>query len=461
MSRSEAKKSELGISKQFSQRVQDQGEKSNHFLKLTRTYMSAIERWHSHFRPDKALSTRFLRNEVTETRENKKCIICSHKKAIGISLNGSSDFVCKSCLHEVSNTPYPSIYELKLSHYGTQKENRQQKFSKFKAKHKPKYEPNVAFAFTFLFLISSFLYPLILPLSAIAAIVALAKRGEKKRKRAKWNERKEKWKRDNPKPERPIPRHFHDPEALLTKYDLKILRIFRQWPGYPPHWNQLRKFVLKRDSHRCQVSGCPSRLAKHVHHQTPISKGGEHTPSNLVTLCEFHHSLEPGRGHELIWSKIKSKHLTVVKNNNHHSKSNNIGYVKRLKLVTEKEIAEIVDYYSISCYCNSENIDISLNSKLNIYCNECHREWYFEKGMPEEVGPKVATTLKVNENEGFWTFKPELLDKKLNNEVNQECPSCSKCGSTMKVSVAKIGGRKRKYWECTQEASSCAGMKVM
>ncbi len=107
-----------------------------------------------------------------------------------------------------------------------------------------------------------------------------------KRKLKQWDDR-------YPEPSEPTLRHFHDPTAELTSQDKVTLYIFNHWPGYPPFWSYLREVVLKKDGGRCQVSGCPSRLELHIHHIQPVSKGGEHTPGNLIPLCDFHHALEP------------------------------------------------------------------------------------------------------------------------------------------------------------------------
>ena len=53
----------------------------------------------------------------------------------------------------------------------------------------------------------------------------------------------------------------------------------------------MRRAVLARDRHRCTVPGCTSSLFVDVHHLHPWSQGGEHTMSNLTTLCTLHHDL--------------------------------------------------------------------------------------------------------------------------------------------------------------------------
>ena len=50
----------------------------------------------------------------------------------------------------------------------------------------------------------------------------------------------------------------------------------------------LRRAVLARDD-GCTIDGCSSTYRLEVHHIIPISKGGDHAPENLTTLCWWHH----------------------------------------------------------------------------------------------------------------------------------------------------------------------------
>jgi 5-methylcytosine-specific restriction endonuclease McrA len=51
----------------------------------------------------------------------------------------------------------------------------------------------------------------------------------------------------------------------------------------------LRRAVLARDRHRCQVPGCTHAHFVDVHHIHPLSEGGRNTLHNLLTLCTAHH----------------------------------------------------------------------------------------------------------------------------------------------------------------------------
>jgi hypothetical protein len=51
----------------------------------------------------------------------------------------------------------------------------------------------------------------------------------------------------------------------------------------------VRRSVLLRDQHRCQVPGCRHATFVDVHHIRPREEGGGHEPENLLTLCGAHH----------------------------------------------------------------------------------------------------------------------------------------------------------------------------
>lgn len=52
--------------------------------------------------------------------------------------------------------------------------------------------------------------------------------------------------------------------------------------------NHIRPAILERDYHKCME--CKSEVKLHVHHIKPISKGGEDTEGNLITLCNDCHA---------------------------------------------------------------------------------------------------------------------------------------------------------------------------
>ena len=69
---------------------------------------------------------------------------------------------------------------------------------------------------------------------------------------------------------------------------------------YPPDWEKRRAKVFERDEYECQ--GCGENVehidndSLHAHHITPISEGGGHSLTNLVTLCGDCHTLAHSKG---------------------------------------------------------------------------------------------------------------------------------------------------------------------
>lgn len=52
-----------------------------------------------------------------------------------------------------------------------------------------------------------------------------------------------------------------------------------------------RAWVLHRDQGQCSIEGCRSRYRLQIHHIHPRALGGNHDPSNLVSLCWYHHHI--------------------------------------------------------------------------------------------------------------------------------------------------------------------------
>ncbi len=53
----------------------------------------------------------------------------------------------------------------------------------------------------------------------------------------------------------------------------------------------VRREVLARDGHRCQMPGCRHTRFLEVHHKVPRAAGGSNRPENLITMCSSCHSL--------------------------------------------------------------------------------------------------------------------------------------------------------------------------
>jgi hypothetical protein len=75
-------------------------------------------------------------------------------------------------------------------------------------------------------------------------------------------------------------------EILKTGKDGEPLTVGTTARTIPP---KLRRFILHRDGGACTADGCRSRYRLQPHHILPKSQGGTHHPSNLTTLCWFHH----------------------------------------------------------------------------------------------------------------------------------------------------------------------------
>ena len=127
--------------------------------------------------------------------------------------------------------------------------------------------------FAWLFLILLFVHVGLIAVPAVLFLISFSANASQEKKLKAWNDKKEEWEKRNPDPPNSVLKHFHDPQAQLTEKDRKVLKVFNNWPGYPPFWKYLREVVLNRDGNHCQVSGCSSRVTLHVHHQTPVSTG--------------------------------------------------------------------------------------------------------------------------------------------------------------------------------------------
>lgn len=54
-------------------------------------------------------------------------------------------------------------------------------------------------------------------------------------------------------------------------------------------WRELREQILTRDEHICQFC-LATDIRLDIHHITPVRKGGDDTPDNLITLCSYCHA---------------------------------------------------------------------------------------------------------------------------------------------------------------------------
>ena len=251
------------------------------------------ETWHTDFNPQKFLSrvslTQLIErneayNESSVTNAKSPCVFCGKTSERGILLNDKS-FLCQQCYSDVALISYPERYETLRRQFVIAREARRLAWEGFREKLEHKSEESSLVFLGWASLLLTLANPVFLILTAILLVIGYAKNDANKRKTDEWLGRKSAWEQANPEPREPELKHFHDPTAQLSEKDRLVLKIFNHWPGYPPFWKYLRTVVISRDSNRCQVTGCPSRLELHVHHMRPVAEGGTHTPDNLVSLC--------------------------------------------------------------------------------------------------------------------------------------------------------------------------------
>ena len=273
-----------------------------------------VESWHSQFNPkhflarvniDRLIEHNEAYNENRVEKISRPCILCAGTHGPGLLLNDKS-YLCKSCFTEVSSIKYPEKYERLRRQYIKDREARCQARDAFIQCSLYRRISSICGIAGLASLLFIFFSKNVIIISVGLFLLYFATQKKHKSRLAEWES-------TYTHPVEPQLRHFHDPLAELTNRDRAILKVFNNWPGYPPFWEFLRQFVMARDGNRCQVSGCPSRVELHIHHKVPVSQGGEHIPTNLVTLCCFHHALEPDEGHERIWGDIKTRYFTMVR----------------------------------------------------------------------------------------------------------------------------------------------------
>lgn len=449
--------------------------------------IQTIETWHEQFNPKQFLSRvnieKFIEhnkayNENLVERLGSPCIVCRGNQSPGLLLNDKS-YLCKECFAEISIIKYPEKYEKLHKEYLKNREARSQARDAFIQNslcHKILGWAGIAVWITLVLLFLHLAF-VIVPVACYFTYRTCRKIHE---------EKLAKWEYVYPNPEEPQLRHFHDPLAELTERDRAILKVFNNWPGYPPFWGYLRDVVLTNDGNRCQVSGCPSRVELHIHHKIPVSQGGEHVPVNLVTLCAFHHALEPDEGHERVWGEIKTKYFTIVRAHKRQNSSSQgyhdvCAHLRRLELVNESELFEITKFFGFSCpSCHGGNMKITVNregQQVIAICSDCSENLIGPRELSEETGPRLAEALTVTKNKGRWKPRWEMLErrtdstfrllknsksiprKKQNTIASKTSnPKCPKCGSSMRLIKARKGQCWKTFWGCTKyRITGCKG----
>jgi ssDNA-binding Zn-finger/Zn-ribbon topoisomerase 1 len=455
--------------------------------------------WHASFNPQKFLSRVNVEkliehndayNENKIEKADKPCFLCSGNDTPGLLLNDKS-YLCKNCFDRTATISYPEKYEKLRRKYLQDKEARRialEDFTKTFGYSKP---GNPYSFFSWLSIVLIFFHIGFIYLTIALFVVSSFIESSQNRKLAKWKNQFEEWNNNYPEPKKPLLRHFHDPSAELSITDQKILKIFNNWPGYPPFWQYLREVVIARDNNRCQVTGCPSRLSLHVHHRMPVAKGGEHIPNNLVSLCDFHHALEPAEGHERIWGNVKTKFFTLVRAHErqnraidgyHHVKA----HLRRLELVSLQELKDLNRIFGFCCPdCGSAHLKFTLYSTKNqirVSCKKCNSQWEGPQQLTEESGPLLSEVLKVTKSQGSWKARWDMLSQrkisafksmkfgkgssggtknkktKTIRSTPEAIPTCPKCGSAMRLIKPRPDQKWEKFWGCAKyNSTGCRG----
>ena len=445
--------------------------------------------WHDKFNPQSFLSRINVDNLITKNEAYKEnqieilenpCMMCRSTEGPGLVLNDKS-YLCKSCFENVSKIEYPEKYETLRREYIVKKEAWEQARQSLIDKSIPLKIHNITQVLAGLSLLLLFWQVVLIVVPII--LFLLSNQFEKLH-----DNKLKKWSLLYPEPSQPSLRHFHDPEAELSQLDHTILHIFNHWPGYPPFWSYLRGVVLGRDNNLCQVTGCPSRLELHVHHKKAVSDGGAHTPDNLISLCDFHHALEPYSGHERIWGNIKTRYFTLVcKHTRRNRASEGLhevrAHLRRLELVNYSELKELAQLYGFACpKCESLSLTFKIDKAKNdiyIECPACNKYWSGPQQLTEETGPRIAELLNVTHNHGDWFARWDMLSQRKNgiwgewqgrSAVKQRKkykkkksetiikPDCPKCGAPMKLIKPKPKDRWNTFWGCSNYfTTGCRG----
>lgn len=221
------------------------------------------------------------------------------------------------------------------------------------------------------------------------------------------------WDSENPQPVAPELKDFGDSDAVLTEYDRAVVRLLDYWPGYPPSWSHLREAVFARDGQRCQITGCPSRLALHAHHKRPIGQGGSHQQSNLVTLCAYHHAMQEEVGHERIRGSVTTPFFAFVRP---YMRSDGVrvrGHLRHKTLIEQEELDRLLFEFGIVCRRCSKRVNASIETyKVRVRCPRCGDVGDTRRSIAEEVGPAVCSMARATQNVGSWSKGASYLENR-------------------------------------------------
>ena len=69
----------------------------------------------------------------------------------------------------------------------------------------------------------------------------------------------------------------------------------KHYVARPADFDIRRKYIKDRDGNRCKQ--CGDNTGLQVHHIVPVNVRPDHSEGNLITLCIYCHSKQPGIGH--------------------------------------------------------------------------------------------------------------------------------------------------------------------
>lgn len=95
-------------------------------------------------------------------------------------------------------------------------------------------------------------------------------------------------------------------DGFFAKYQPEIKAEYRSehlvqdWEQYTPDWPEISAYYKKQQHYRCQLCGLDCNANRHLLHTHHKDRNKENNlGANLVVLCAYCHSRQPGHGHML------------------------------------------------------------------------------------------------------------------------------------------------------------------
>jgi hypothetical protein len=206
-------------------------------------------------------------------------------------------------------------------------------------------------------------------------------------------------------------------------------------------FENVKAYILSRDSYKCQcgLKGCSEKL--HVHHIKFRSEGGSDNPNNLITLCEKHHKMLHEGKIKLNIKNFKELKAATIMNvirkrllGFYLEAEETFGYItkgKRYELNLEK--SHVNDAFVIASGVNQERIAVQIikQKRRNNRCLQLNR-----KGFKPSIKKEKS---KVNPGDLFWVKEIQYFCKGMFNKGNYICYGSTKLKKYFKFSdITKI-----------------------